>query len=59
MAKGGTFVGLGVEGGMAAAWAARGEVGGEREGDVWFELAADRADPRAGVWVSTLLVNRR
>lgn len=34
VAKGGTFVGLGVEGGMAAAWAACGEVGGEREGDV-------------------------
>lgn len=53
------LVGLGVEDGMAASWLCGGEVGGEREGDVWSELAADTADPLAGVWVSTLLVNLR
>lgn len=41
--------GLGVEGGMAASRLGGGEVGGEREGDVWLELVADTDDPRAGV----------
>lgn len=34
---------------MAASWLCGGEVGGDREGDVWSELVADTADPLAGV----------